>query len=75
MPIYEYRCPDCSAEFEELTGSANGDAAVTCRQCASVRVTRILSTFAVRGNNGAAALEPGPCGACGAPRRGTCSTD
>lgn len=73
MPIYEYRCDQCGAEFEELTLSAHGGAAVTCRACESRRVTRLLSAFAVQSAaNDSAALEPGGCGACGAPRRGMC---
>jgi len=73
MPIYEYRCTDCGTTFEELTFHADDHAAVTCRSCAGRRVTRVLSAFAV---HAAAAESPapagGPCGACGAPRRGMC---
>jgi putative FmdB family regulatory protein len=73
MPLFEYRCTACEAEFEELVGSAAS--AVTCRRCGSPRVSRLLSTFAVGGGAGGAAAraaEPGPCGACGAPQRGMC---
>jgi len=48
MPIYEYRCEQCGAQFEELTSSVNA-AHVCCRQCAGRRVTRLLSAFAVGG--------------------------
>jgi putative FmdB family regulatory protein len=71
MPIYEYRCDKCGAQFEELTSSADA-AQVRCRRCASGRVTRLLSTFAVGGSEAAAPFEAGPCGACGAPQRGMC---
>jgi putative FmdB family regulatory protein len=71
MPLFEYRCSDCTTEFEELVSSAS--AAVRCRTCGSPRVTRLLSTFAVGGGSSTAAVEPGPCGACGAPERGACS--
>ena len=77
MPIYEYRCEQCGAQFEELM-SASGAAQVRCRQCNGRRVTRLLSAFAVGGNEARAAVgaaEPGPCGACGAPQRGMCATD
>ena len=73
MPIYEYRCERCGAEFEELALSSQS-ASVTCRACDSRRVTRLLSAFAVHQAEGAAA-EPGPCGACGAPRRGMCGAE
>jgi putative FmdB family regulatory protein len=73
MPLYEYRCRACGHEFEVLTRAADADA-VACQACASRKVTRLLSTFAVHGA-AAAAPEPGPCGACGAPERGICGRD
>ncbi|TMA52502.1 MAG: zinc ribbon domain-containing protein [Deltaproteobacteria bacterium] len=69
MPLFDYRCAACEQEFEELT-SAAAASGVTCPSCASPQVTRLLSAFAV-GRTGAAP-ESGPCGACGAPRRGMC---
>jgi len=75
MPIYEYRCEHCGAQFEELT-SAAAATQVRCRQCNGRRVTRLLSAFAVGGDGAAAAtVEAGPCGACGAPQRGMCGAD
>ena len=75
MPIYEYRCQKCGAEFEELSLSSSADATVSCRRCDSRRVVRLLSTFAVsaNGGGGSAPMEPGGCGACGAPRRNMCN--
>jgi putative FmdB family regulatory protein len=75
MPIYEYRCDQCAGEFEELLASAAAAENVVCRSCGSTRVTRLLSAFSVAGSAAAEPLgsgEPGPCGACGAPRRGMC---
>ncbi|HVM94948.1 MAG TPA: zinc ribbon domain-containing protein [Candidatus Acidoferrales bacterium] len=76
MPIYEYRCEKCGTEFEELT-TAGGSATVVCKHCASRRVTRVLSAFAVGSGDSStlAASEPGGCGACGAPQRGMCGSD
>jgi len=74
MPIYEYRCNDCGAEFEDFTLSANGGT-TRCRACSSRRVTKLMSAFAVHGSAEAAAVEPGPCGSCGAARRGMCGED
>ena len=72
MPIFEYRCAACDARFEELTSVGNSDG-VTCRSCGSAKVAR-LSAFAVGRATGTATpvAEPGPCGTCGAPERGTC---
>jgi putative FmdB family regulatory protein len=76
MPIYEFHCSKCGADFEELT-SMSGAAAVTCRHCGSKRVDRLMSSFAVQGGDAMAkaAAEPGGCGACGAPQRGMCGLD
>jgi putative FmdB family regulatory protein len=70
MPIFEYRCRECGTRFERIVSS--GQNTTTCKQCGSKRVEQLLSVFAVVGASGSAAAEPGPCGACGAPRRGMC---
>lgn len=43
MPIYEYACPACGADFELLVRS---DTAVACPSCASPRLDRKLSLTA-----------------------------
>ncbi len=75
MPLYEYVCKKCGAEFEELTRSSNSGEAVACRACGSRSVTRLLSAFAVHASAGSSAPEPGPCGACGARQRGICGVE
>lgn len=69
MPIFEYRCRDCGAEFEKIVRS-DGDP-VVCAECRSRKVERQLSVFAVSGPRGESVTESGPC-PCGAPRRGMC---
>ena len=71
MPIFEYQCRECGAKFERILGPSASN--VTCKQCASADVYQLLSVFAVPGPSTATtSTEPGPCGACGAPRRGMC---
>jgi putative FmdB family regulatory protein len=70
MPIFEYQCRKCGAKFEKVVSST--EAAATCRECGSARVEKLLSVAVGGGSRFAAAPEPGPCGACGAPRRGMC---
>ncbi len=75
MPLFEYRCHDCGAEFEELVRYEEADR-ITCSYCKSLRVERLLSKFAVsRDASLSASAEPGPCGACGAPQRGMCAME
>lgn len=69
MPIFEYRCRDCGAEFEKIVRS--GGDPVVCEQCNSRKLDRLLSVFAVSGPHGEPVAESGPC-PCGAPRRGMC---
>lgn len=55
MPIYEYACRGCSADFEELVSLSTADS-VRCPSCGSTRVERQLSSFQrVRAGGGAAA--------------------
>ncbi len=42
MPIYEYRCESCGNVSEYLLGFGD-DEQVTCRQCGSRDMSRILS--------------------------------
>jgi putative FmdB family regulatory protein len=71
MPIFEYRCVECGSLFEKIVNAP--DERVHCKKCQSLRVEKMLSVFAVvNASRSASLLEPGPCGACGAPRRGMC---
>ncbi len=49
MPLYEYKCSDCDAKFEEL--SMRSDDVVVCPKCESENVMRLLSTFAASGGS------------------------
>jgi len=69
MPIFEYRCRNCGAEFEKIVRH-EGDS-VICEQCHGRKLDRLLSVFAVSGPQGESVAESGPC-PCGAPRRGMC---
>ena len=71
MPIFEYRCRDCGAKFEKILNSAKEK--VTCKDCDSTHVDKLLSVFAVSGTaRQNSPIETSQCGSCGAPRRGMC---
>ncbi len=57
MPLFEFECRDCGEKFEDLVSSL--EAAVTCPQCGSDQVGRLLSVFASGGSGGG--------GGCSAP--------
>jgi putative FmdB family regulatory protein len=71
MPIFEYQCRACGTRFEKIVSSAA--TVVVCKNCESTQVEKVLSTFAVSGRSRQVfSSETGPCGVCGAPRRGMC---
>ena len=71
MPIFEYRCQDCGTQFEKISYASG--VKILCKNCSSSRVEKLLSVFAVSGTSREGLpAESGPCGACGAPRRGMC---
>lgn len=75
MPLFEYHCKKCAAQFELLV---MGSTTPTCPSCHSTKLEKMLSTFAVSTNGGAATREAaaGPCGTCGDPRGpGACAWD
>jgi putative FmdB family regulatory protein len=74
MPIYEYRCPDCRHEFEELVSIVAAEEPRVCPMCASLAERR-LSAFAVRvaggqGAGGERAVGGSKCSGC---RRSSCA--
>lgn len=62
MPIYEYRCLDCSKVFEKIIWNSKQEA-VACPFCKSVNNLRLLSAFARGG--GSAAKGNSTSAACG----------
>ncbi|MFH1862446.1 MAG: zinc ribbon domain-containing protein [bacterium] len=46
MPIFEYHCPDCQEDFEELRTLSDRDRELPCPRCGSLRPQRRVSLFA-----------------------------
>lgn len=69
MPIFEYKCADCGAKFDELVGSP--DEKVPCPKCKSAKTEKQLSVFAASVSSGSGNLPSMPscarpgCGAGG----------
>ena len=64
MPIYEYRCASCGAEFEKLVRAID---ALKCPSCQGQELHKKLSVFATSSQGAAAQSLTGPCGMCGHP--------
>jgi len=49
MPIYEYRCEQCEADFEVLRSIGASDEDLECPACGAPEPARKLSLFAASG--------------------------
>ena len=54
MPVYEYRCPDCTHLFEKLVSFSEASRGVNCPTCGT-QASKLLSTFAAIGVAGGSA--------------------
>jgi len=52
MPIYEYQCSKCGAEFSHLHRRLN-EAAPACPECGGAEVRRKFSSFSAKVSSGA----------------------
>ena len=64
MPLYEFRCPECSTRFEELVFSSNGEK-VICPECGNQEPVREMSTFASCGDSNSFSSGPSCGGSSG----------
>lgn len=63
MPIREYQCEDCEAEFEELVQHSTPDEEIPCPECGQHRARRQLSAFSARsGGGGGVSRSSSSCG-------------
>ena len=62
MPIFEYKCSDCGAVSEFLTGVAQDETDPACSSCGGTKLSKLFSvmSFSVKGDS---AAELKPCGA------------
>jgi putative FmdB family regulatory protein len=72
MPIYEYTCQDCQADFEIIRSIKDADAPLNCEQCQGEHVKRRISLFnassggrVIAGGSSCGSCAGGACSSCG----------
>lgn len=73
MPIYEFDCKDCGAQFEELVKTYAAEKDVLCPACGKAHVTKRYSAFAAV--SGGAAPDPYACSPTGCAKPGCSFSD
>jgi putative FmdB family regulatory protein len=64
MPLYEFRCGNCRAEFEALCRDSRAEGAA-CPECGGQELLRLISRFAM-------SRQLTPCGTPAADAAGSC---
>jgi putative FmdB family regulatory protein len=75
MPIYEYVCPECNNQFEQMRPLSQSDKAVECPRCHKL-ARRKISTFACFSTTegGIAQTIAGTGSSCSSCNSGNCSS-
>lgn len=43
MPIYEYKCKKCDAQFEQILSGSDAKKVIECEKCQSTDVEKVIS--------------------------------
>lgn len=70
MPVYEYKCNDCSEEFEKLVSGTNPD--VSCPKCRSKDIKKKFSLFGMSGVENPVTSSGSGCSSCTASSCKSC---
>lgn len=62
MPLYEFECRACGAEFEKLVLKVSETEDVKCSSCESKEVEQKISSFASFSKNGGSSSNCAPSG-------------
>ncbi|NVM56751.1 MAG: zinc ribbon domain-containing protein [Desulfobacterales bacterium] len=69
MPIFEYHCMKCHADFEVLV---LGDQKTTCPTCNGKKVKKLLSSFSHKSDGQFSSSKGSACSACSATTCTSC---
>ncbi|OGW34836.1 MAG: hypothetical protein A2010_01060 [Nitrospirae bacterium GWD2_57_9] len=71
MPIYEYHCTACGADFEKLVFGSNPE--VTCEKCGSAGTEKKMSRFGTGRSSGADSSGTSGGSGCGGCSSSSCA--
>jgi putative FmdB family regulatory protein len=59
MPIYEYVCEDCNANFKSIRTMKDANTVIPCKSCQGENTNRALSTCYTKTTGGSASSSSG----------------
>ena len=68
MRLFDFQCPECDYQFEELVPNGETGDSVTCPNCEHKGVRKLLGGFALGGSSsssGGSSFSGGGCGSGG----------
>ena len=71
MPIYEYHCNDCNADFEKLVFGSSLE--VACEKCGSTKTEKLLSRFGMGRSSSDASSGSSDSAGCGGCSSSSCA--
>lgn len=76
MPVYDYKCRKCGAEFEKFLRSLAAASTVKCEKCGSSQVTKLVSCCAIsaggKTESAGSSKSSHSCGSCSSHSCSTC---
>lgn len=74
MPVFEYKCSDCSNKFEIYHKSSASQEKVICPKCGSENAKKLFSSFSASGfESSGQSYDSCESGSCGIPSGGCAS--
>ncbi len=64
MPIYEFKCRDCSKKFETILTSSAKISTVVCPKCESKNIKKTISASSYRLASSSSAIPAGALSGC-----------
>jgi len=64
MPIYEYKCSDCKANFEILVSKSDDEKDIKCKKCGSNKIKKTISASSFRISSGRSSIPAGALSGC-----------